>query len=99
MRIKIHFAFRQIRPVEDLLDRCIIGFERTEVRNGVEVRRLVLNSYQFSYQGETVDVDLNLKDGETYPSPYPLSMHSVDRHIFQSSIPAKLTVEISITRA
>ena len=82
MRIKLHFAFGKIQPVEDLFDRRIIGFERTEVRNGVEVKRLALNSYQFSYQGETVDVDLNLKDGETYPSPYPLSMHSVDRQYF-----------------
>ena len=82
MRIKLHFAFGRIRPVEDLFDKRIIGPDRTEVRNGVEVRRIALNHYQFSYQNETVDVDLNLKDGETYASPYPLGMHSVERQYF-----------------
>ena len=82
MRIKLHFAFGRIQPVEDLFDRRIIGLDRTEVRNGVDVRRIALNRHQFSYQDETVDVDLNLTDGETYPSPYPLGMHSVDRQYF-----------------
>ena len=82
MRIKLRFAFGKIRPVEELLDRRNIGLERREIRNGVGIRRIALNRYQFSYQGETVDVDLNLKDGETYPSPYPLGMHSINRQYF-----------------
>ena len=43
MRIKLRFAFGKIQPVEDLFDRRIIGFERTEVRNGVAVKRIALN--------------------------------------------------------
>ncbi|MBF0428442.1 MAG: bacteriohemerythrin [Magnetococcales bacterium] len=82
MRLKLRFAFGQIRGFDELLDSCIVGNEAVELRHGVWIRRLDMNVFAFDYQGETVTVDLNLPPGEGYESPYPLGFHHIKREYF-----------------
>ena len=82
MRMKLRFAFGNIRPTEDLLEDCIVRDQAVEIRNGVLVRRLGFNIYEFSYEGDSVQVDLNLSEGEAYETPYELGAHQVSRDYF-----------------
>ncbi|EPY02783.1 bacteriohemerythrin [Magnetospirillum fulvum] len=82
MRMKLKFAFGQIRHPADLLDTRIVDTEPVEIRNGVTVRRMLFNVFQFSYEGETAVVDLNLPPFETYEPPYPLGYHQLRREYF-----------------
>ncbi|MDG2197604.1 MAG: cyclic nucleotide-binding domain-containing protein [SAR324 cluster bacterium] len=82
MRMKLRFAFGNIRPTEDLLEDCIVRDQAAEIRNGVLVRRLGFNIYEFSYEGDSVQVDLNLSEGEAYETPYELGAHQVSRDYF-----------------
>jgi hemerythrin len=72
MRLKLKFAFGKIQKSEDLLDSRILGNDPVEIRNGVFVRRTGLNRFEFQYQGETSEVDLNLGPDEEYIPPYDL---------------------------
>ena len=82
MRLKLKFAFGSIRPVEDLLDTRIVEGDPVEIRNGVFIRRIRLNVFEFKYQGETAYVDLNLAPHESYGAPYTLGFHHIDREYF-----------------
>ena len=82
MRMKLKFAFGKISHPSELLDICHVGHDQHEIRNGVKVKRLALNVFEFSYEGEKVKVDLNLEPFEKYPSPYPLGMFQVEREYF-----------------
>lgn len=82
MRMKLRFAFGMIRPTEDLLEACIVSDQDVEIRSGVHVKRLAFNIYEFSYDGHSVQVDLNLAEGQTYETPYELGSHQVSRDYF-----------------
>ncbi|MBF0471487.1 MAG: cyclic nucleotide-binding protein, partial [Gammaproteobacteria bacterium] len=82
MQMKYKFAFGAIRKSEDLLDAQVVTAEAEEIRNGVTVRRTDLNRFEFSYGDEQVTVDLNLKRGANYRSPYPLGFHNITRQYF-----------------
>ena len=83
MAMKLRFAFGAIRPTEELLDTRVVEADETvEVLNGVTVRRLQQNRFEFSYQGETASVDLNLPSGQGYEVPYPLDFHNIKRGYF-----------------
>ena len=86
MALKLGFAFGQIRASEDLLDSRIIGSEPvalgTGAQAGVTARRLGLNRYEFSYQGRSTAVDLNLAPGEVYEAPYTPGQHVVEPQYF-----------------
>ena len=82
MRIKLKFAFGRIAPADELLDTRIIDHRETEIRNGVSIRRLAINVFEISYNGENVQVDLNLAPQETYGPPYTLGMHDIERGYF-----------------
>ena len=69
MRLKLKFAFGRIQPTRDFLDSCIIGDDAIEIADGVILRRLQPNVFEFLHQGETATVDLNLLPGETYECP------------------------------
>ncbi len=82
MRLKLAFAFGRIRPTRDFLDTRIVGEAALEIADGVSLRRLRPNLFEFSHRGETVTVDLDLHPGETYDCAYPLGYHQFEPAYF-----------------
>jgi len=82
MRIKQFFAFGKIHPSTDLLESRIVYDKPIEVLNGVEVLRKSVNCYEFFFQDECVEVDLNLGKDEIYETPYKLGNHHFKREYF-----------------
>jgi hemerythrin len=82
MRMKLRFAFGRIRHPADLLDTLVIESDPVEIRDGLFVRRMLFNVFQFTYKGESAVVDLNLPPYETYEAPYPLGFHRLRREYF-----------------
>ena len=82
MRLKLKFAFGRIQPTSDFIEPHIIGDAAVEIVSGVSVRRLRPNVFEFSYAGETVTVDLNLRPGETYECAYPLGFREFQPEYF-----------------
>ena len=82
MRLKLRFAFGTIHPSENLLEACNVGGEPLEILNGVTVARERTNCYVFSYQGEEVKVDLNLRPGKHYETSYDLGFRKLPRDYF-----------------
>ncbi|HIJ85819.1 MAG TPA: MBL fold metallo-hydrolase, partial [Magnetococcales bacterium] len=82
LRLKKRFAFGQIKPSNMLLDNCVLGRERREIRNGVEIERIAVNHFEIFYQGSSVSVDLNLYGEDRYAPPYPLGFQSIPRDYF-----------------
>ncbi len=82
MRMKLKFAFGRILDTEELLDHRSVNSQAIEVRNGVFVKRVAANQFEISYGDEAVTVDLNLKQGESYRSPYPLGFQNIPREYF-----------------
>ncbi len=77
MRMKVAFAFGNIKKTEELLDLRIVDKEAVELRNEVFLHRTGLNRYEFIYRGQTEQVDMNLGAGESYPAPYTLPSRSI----------------------
>ena len=82
MRIKLFFAFGEIHPSSDLLEARIVDQKPVEILNGVWVVRKNINCYEFLYQDERVEVDLNLGKNESYETPYKLENHHFKREYF-----------------
>ncbi|MBT3312425.1 MAG: bacteriohemerythrin [Desulfobacterales bacterium] len=82
MRLKLKFAFGEIPDTEDLLDYRITGKDSVEIINGVFIRRLRLNVFEFEYEGEKSTVDLNLGHNESYIPSYRLGFHNTKREYF-----------------
>lgn len=82
MRLKLKFAFGEIRPTEDLLDGLVVGSQPTEIRNGVIIERRGMNIYELRYKDEAVTVDLNLPPASTYTLPYSVDYRQIDRNYF-----------------
>lgn len=84
MRLKLAFAFGEIKTSDALIDTCPIadGDSWTSIRGGVKIRRKDLNQYEFQYNGHCVEVDLNLAKDEVYESPYQLGFHAIPREYF-----------------
>ncbi|MBF0620477.1 MAG: bacteriohemerythrin [Magnetococcales bacterium] len=82
MRMKLRFAFGNIRASEALLDHRFVDSDPVEVRDGVVIQRLRVNLFRITYGSEHVDVDLNLSYSANYQAPYPLSFHSIRREYF-----------------
>ncbi|MBU2552121.1 MAG: response regulator [Proteobacteria bacterium] len=82
MRIKLKFAFGQIREPSEFLDTLDIDGTPREIRNGAFVRRVGFNVFHFIYRGKSAEIDLNLPKDEVYQSPYPLVYHRVQQHYF-----------------
>ncbi len=82
MRMKLCFAFGKVRPPSELLDTREVASGNVEIRDGVTIRRLRLNVYQFTFEGQSVTVDLNLESSERYEPPYPLGYHQIERGYF-----------------
>ncbi|MBF0288689.1 MAG: ATP-dependent zinc protease [SAR324 cluster bacterium] len=82
MRIKLQFAFGQIRKTEELLEKRYIDDDPVEIRNGVFIKRLGLNIFEFQFQEETTIVDLNLAPNVQYQPPYELACMQIRREYF-----------------
>jgi len=82
MRMKLQFAFGAIHHPSALLDNRIIGDDAVEIKNGVFVKRIALNQFEVSYEGESVTVDLGLGVQDHYVPSYPLNYHEIDRDSF-----------------
>ncbi len=82
MRMKLKFAFGKLRATDELLDSRIVGEDHIEIKNGVSIRRIGLNLFEFQYQGETTTVDLNLPADTPYDVPYTLGHHYISREYF-----------------
>ena len=82
MRMKLAFAFGRIMPTEELIEPLIVAREPVEIRKGLTIRRLRTNVFEFVYQGERVEVNLNLGPGEVYECPYTLDRHLLNRDYF-----------------
>ena len=83
MAMKMQFAFGRIQPPDALLSTCVVkdsGWQR--LKEDLLVSRIGMNHYQFKMGSECVDVDLSLKEGETYPPPYKLLDQQLPRDKF-----------------
>ncbi len=81
-RMKLKFAFGKILATEEILDSCVVEKQLVEVRNGLHVKRLDFNVFEFNFLDETVTIDLNLHDHEQYVSTYSLGFHHIQRQYF-----------------
>jgi len=82
MRLKLKFAFGRIRPTSDFIDTQIVGDDVVEIAEGVSLRRLQPNVFEFAHGGETVTVDLNLPPGINYECAYPLGFRRFESEYF-----------------
>jgi len=82
MRLKLRFAFERVRKTDDLIETRVVNEDPVELRNGSAVRRIGLNVYEFSCNGEFVTVDLNLSENEDYEPPYQLGFNEIRREYF-----------------
>jgi hemerythrin len=82
IRLKLSFAFNQIRKSEDILELHPLDSGEREIREGLSARRTGVNAYSFTVGGQTVEVNLNLAETERYVSPIQLEYHKVQRDYF-----------------
>jgi hemerythrin len=82
MRIKLSFAFGTLRPISELLDSLAVDHKRMEIRNSVFLHRTGLNKYRIDYDGDSVDVDMELARDVRYASAYPLAIRETSREFF-----------------
>ena len=82
MKVKMKFAFGEIKPFHELLDYKIVSSQYSEVRNGVKIRRINVNEFEVVYMDESVTVNLNLSPEQYYDVPYPLGFHNIKREYF-----------------
>jgi hemerythrin len=82
MRLKLKFAFGKISNPRELFDTIVIENEKTEIRNGVNIKRIDVNIFEISFEDETVLIDLNLQDSEQYIPSYNLGHYQVGREYF-----------------
>lgn len=82
MRIKLSFAFGRISPPSDLLDVRVLDNEPIELAKGVMIRRLDVNLFEISHDGQRVTLDLNLADGRVYQAPFRLGYRNLRREYF-----------------
>jgi hemerythrin len=84
MRLKLAFAFGEIKASDALLDTCRVadGDSWTSIRGGVKIRRKKFNLYEIQYNDYCIEVDLNLAKDEQYESPYQLGFHAIAREYF-----------------
>jgi hemerythrin len=83
MAMKMQFAFGRIQPANALLATCVVkdsGWH--SLKEDLLVSRKGMNQYQFKMGTECIDVDLRLREGETYPPPYKLPDQLLPRDKF-----------------
>lgn len=81
-RLKLKFAFGAIKSTSDFIETKYIEDKQVEIQNGVQIKRIKLNIYEFEYKGEKTQVDINLHGDEVYEVPYRLGSYQVPREHF-----------------
>ncbi|PKL08237.1 MAG: cyclic nucleotide-binding protein [Spirochaetae bacterium HGW-Spirochaetae-7] len=82
IRMKRKFAFGSFKRTDELLDLRILDGTIVELRGGVFLRRLGVNRYEFIHHGDAIQVDLNLRPGQSYGAPYRLPKSKTGRDDF-----------------
>lgn len=82
MRLKMKFAFGQIKTTDAFIETRIIREKAVEIRNEVFIERKGLNLFLISWRGKSVTVDLNLKESEEYECSYHLGIHKYQKNYF-----------------
>ncbi len=82
LRFKRRFAGNSPMRPEERMDFLAVDSGRVTVRGELTIERLGLNRYQFRRGADTVEVDLNLKPGETYEAPVKLDFHKIKLDYF-----------------
>jgi len=82
MDIKLKFAFGDLKQSDQLIDPLTLNDKKIEIKNGVYIQRVSLNIFKIIYKDQVEIVDLNLKDDQTYPSPYTLKKKGIKREYF-----------------
>ena len=82
MTMKLRFSFGHIRPPEELVDTLPLTGEPVTLMGAVQLRRISLNLFEIRLGTDSVTVDLNLPQGQSYPPPYTLGKYSIDRDYF-----------------
>lgn len=82
MRLKLKFAFGRIQHPRELVHTVSLADEPVEIAEGVTLRRLGLNQFEFSHEDKTVTVDINLPPFEIHECPYTLGFHQIPREYF-----------------
>lgn len=82
MKIKLHFAFGNIRDTKELIEGIPFRGRIAKIKEDVLVLRKSLNVFEISYNDEKVIVNLNLKVDEQYEAPYNLPQKMIERSYF-----------------
>ena len=82
MRLKMKFAFGQIKTTDAFIETRTIDEKPVEIRNEVFIERMGLNHFLISWRGKEVSVDLNLEETEEYECPYQLGIHKYQKDYF-----------------
>ena len=77
-RLKLKFAAGEIRSIDGLVDTAVVDGEPGEIAPGVLLSRLGENRCRFSAEGEHLDVDMNIPEGEDWSPSYSLPRRTVD---------------------
>ena len=80
--MKLRFAFGKLQSVSNLLDSCFVNSLKTEIRDGVFIKRIAINIFEISYKNDCITVDLNLTNKQNYISPYSLPQHRINKEYF-----------------
>ena len=82
LRLKMKFAFGEIKTTDAFIETRVIEEKPVEIRNEVFIERKALNVFLISWRGKTVTVDLNLEGSEEYECPYQLGIHKYRKDYF-----------------
>jgi hemerythrin len=82
MRLKLKFAFGNIKQTGDLIERLIVDREIIHLKKGVYLHRKGFNHYEIYHGTERVNINLNLGENERYVSPINLGFHKIKRQYF-----------------
>jgi len=81
-RMKKKFAFGHIRQTEELLDSIVLEESPVTVHDELSIKRIDTNVFEFTYQDESLTIDINLSRKQNYIAPYPLGFHDIKREYF-----------------
>ncbi len=73
MRLKLRFAFGQIKAADKMFDTRVLDRRKVEIKGGVFIQRLELNRFEITCGDESTIVDLNLAADESYIPTYKLN--------------------------